>query len=135
MGRPVGSRSALGARASTRNLGNTARKGRQTKRERDMEKMADRREKARLEREEAQAIREQARARQEAGELCFRSEAMVEVQRIQRIVRSELDRALAYLDPGLAPEVRAACEAAIGTAVRKLRSTMADKVDGGVDGR
>lgn len=99
-----------------------------------MEKMADRREAARLNREEAQAIREQARARHESGELCYRSEAMVEVQRMQRIVRAEIDRALAYLDPGLPPEVRAACEAAMTTAVRKLRHAIADSVEGRPDG-
>jgi hypothetical protein len=98
--------------------------------DRKWEDMANRREEARLAREEAQAIREQARAREESGELCVRSEALAEVQRIQRLVRVELDRVVAFLDPGLAPEVRASCEAALVTAARKLRNALADKVEG-----
>ena len=139
-GRPKGSTSALAARASRRNLlggrkkratGDRDRKSdSQLRGDRKWEDMANRREEARLAREEAQAIREQARAREESGELCVRSEAVTEVQRITRIVRAELDRVLAYLDPGLAPEVRAACESALLTTVRKLRNALADKVDG-----
>jgi hypothetical protein len=138
-GRPKGSTSALAARASKRNLlggrkkpatGDRDRKSdSQLRGDRKWEDMANRREEARLAREEAQAIREQARAREESGELCLRSEAVAEVQRIQRIVRSELDRVLAYLDPGLAPEVRAPCEAALRTVTQKLRNVMADKVE------
>lgn len=135
-GRPKGSTSALAARASRRNLqGRRKATGGQSmtgdgkpKALIWFEEMANRRERARLEREEAQAIREQARAREESGELCVRSEAVSEVQRITRIVRAELDRVAAYLDPGLAPEVRAACESALTTTARKLRNALADKV-------
>jgi hypothetical protein len=98
--------------------------------DRKWEDMANRREEARLAREEAQAIREQARAREESGELCVRSEAVAEVQRLTRIVRAELDRVNAYLDPGIPPEVRTACEAALATMTRKLRNVLADKVTG-----
>lgn len=93
------------------------------------EEMANRRERARLEREEAQAIREQARARLESGELCRRDEAMAELRKLVRLVRVELDRATAYLDPGLTPEVRAAAEAAVVTTMRKLRSAIAGKYE------
>lgn len=96
--------------------------------ERRWELMADRREEARLAREEAQAIREQARARHESGELCLRAEALAEVTRLQRIVRAEIDRVPAYIDPGLAPAVREAALAALATATKKLRNAIADKV-------
>lgn len=139
-GRPKGSTSALAARASRRNLLGrrkkpaTGKKGRksdsQPRGDLEWESIADRREAARLAREEAQAIREQARAKAESGELCIRSEAVAEVQRIQRIVRAELDRVTAYLDPGLAPDVRTASEAALATMVRKLRNALAEKVVG-----
>lgn len=128
-GRPKGSTSALAARASRRNiLGRKARASAPAASRLKWETMADRREAARLAREEAQAIREQARARSEAGELCLRSEAIAEVARIVRLVRAELDRAAAYLDPGLPPEVRAEAERAVTTATRKLRAALADKV-------
>lgn len=137
-GRPKGSTSALAARASRRNLmggrkaatgDKNTRSDSQLRGDRKWEDMANRREEARLAREEAQAIREQARAREESGELCVRAEAVTEVQRIQRIVRAELDRVTAYLDPGLTPEVRAPCEAALKTMTQKLRNAMADKVE------
>lgn len=139
-GRPKGSTSSLAARASRRNLQGrkattTTTKGKDLVILNRWERIADRREKARLAREEAQAIREQARARLELGELCERSEAIAEVSRMQRIVRAELDRALAYLDPGLTPEVRQAAEAALGTTIRKLRTSMADQVEGKSHGR
>ena len=141
MGRPKGSTSTLAARASRRNLLRGAERARKrgeksdtTRRATKWELMADRREEARLAREEAQAIREQARARLEAGELCQRSEAVAEVTRMARLVRAELDRVLAYLEPGLAPEVRAPCEAALGTAVKKLRHALAGQVEGGARG-
>jgi hypothetical protein len=138
-GRPKGSTSALAARASRRNLmggrkkpttgDKDRRSDRQLRGDRKWEDMANRREEARLAREEAQAIREQARAREESGELCVRSEATSEVQRIHRIVRAELDRVTAYLDPGIAPAVRAACEEALTTMTKKLRNVIADKVE------
>lgn len=132
-GRPKGSTSALGARASRRNLQGrnhaaAATTAKERKGQLKWDLMADRREEARLAREEAQAVREQARARHEAGELCLRAEAIAEVTRLHRIVRAELDRGMAYIDPGLPAEVRAACESAMGTALRKLRTAIADKV-------
>lgn len=139
-GRPKGSTSALAARASRRNLLSGRRKAAtgdkdhrsdsQLRGDRKWEDMANRREEARLAREEAQAIVSQAEARERAGELCVRSEALSEVQRIHRIVRAELDRVTAYLDPGLPPEARAACEAALATMTQKLRNVIADKVVG-----
>jgi len=141
-GRPKGSTSALAARASRRNLrggrkkpaaGDKDRKSdSQPKGDREWDDTANRREQARLAREEAQAIREQARARKELGELCVRSDAVAEVQRVTRVVRAELDRVTAYLDPGLPPEVRAACEAALSTMAKKLRNVLAAKVVGKV---
>ena len=89
-----------------------------------------RRSAARLMRDEAEAALAQANARARLGELCVRSEAMAEVQRITRIVRAELDRVTTYLDPGLTPEVRAASEAALRTATAKLRQRLADAVAG-----
>lgn len=128
-GRPKGSTSALAARASARNLGG------RTSGVQNSDRIAGRREAARLAREEAQAIREQARAQHELGVLCLRSEAVDEVDRFARLVRAEIDRAPAYLDPGLASEVRVAAEAAIGTAMRKLRSALAEQIEKGNGGR
>lgn len=130
-GRPKGSTSQLGARASRRNLLRGGRGGDldlSPAARRELARrgsLADRREEARLQREEAQAIREQARARLESGELCRRDEAIAEVRRLVRLVRGEFDRAAAYLDPGLPPEVRAAAEAAVTTAIHKLRQRLA----------
>lgn len=90
-----------------------------------MMQVAMRRARARMAREEAQAIRERAKADRERGLLCLRSEAIAEAGRLGALIKAELGRAKAFLDPGLAPEVRQACESALAAASGRVLAALA----------
>lgn len=74
---------------------------------------------------EARAEKEEIENATRSRKLVSRDEARAEVLRLAAIVRGSLDRARAYLDPGLSPENRAICERALADAITKLRQSMA----------
>lgn len=96
-----------------------------------MESIAKRRAEARLAMEEANAAMAQADAEERRGTLALRSEAIAEAQRLGSMVNKELRRAKAFLDPALAPEVRAAAEQALAVAAGRILTALAKEARGG----